>query len=96
MPGCAELWDRCRRICETVLSSDLADALDFVGRCVDEFVTFDPNCENFRYPLDRNGQLPTHHLVIGLNNLADVVEKVSTLLDGVDMDISVRLQNLPQ
>lgn len=91
-----QLWDRCRRICENVLSSDLADALDLVGRCVDEFVTLDPKCENFRYPLDRNGQRPTQHLVIGLKNLADVVEKVSTLLDGVNMDISVRLQNSPQ
>ena len=91
-----QLWDRCRRICEAVLSSDLADALDLVGRCVDEFVTLDPKCENFRYPLDSKGQRPTQHLVIGLNNLADVVEKVSTLLDGVSMDISVRLQNSPQ
>lgn len=91
-----QLWDRCRRICEDVLSSDLADALDLVGRCVDEFVTLDPKCENFRYPLDRNGQWHTQHLVIGLKNLADVVEKVSTLLDGVSMDISVRLQNSPQ
>ena len=91
-----QLWERCRRICEDALSSDLADALDLVGRCVEEFVTLDPKCENFRYPLDSKGQWPTQHLVIGLKNLADVVEKVSTLLDGVSMDISVRLQDSPQ
>jgi hypothetical protein len=91
-----QLWDRCRKTCEDVLSSDLADELDLVGRCVNEFVTFDPKCENFRYPLDKKRQRSTQHLVIGLNNLADVVEKVSTLLDGVSMDISVRLQNSPQ
>ncbi|MEP6934637.1 MAG: hypothetical protein ABI988_11950 [Nitrospirota bacterium] len=91
-----QLWKRCRRICEDVLSSDLAHELDLVGRCVDEFVALDPKCENFRYPLDKNGQRPTQHLVVGLKNLADIVEKVSTLLDGVSMDISVRLQDSPQ
>jgi hypothetical protein len=91
-----KLWVRCRQICEDVLSSDLADELDLIGRCVDDFVTLDPKCENFRYPLDKNEQRPTQRLVIGLKNLADIFEKVSTLLDGVSMDISVRLQNSPQ
>ena len=52
--------------------------------------------ENFRYPIDRHGDPPFQHVVIGRRNLNTALHDAGEFLDGVTMDISVRLGNLDQ
>ena len=89
-----KLWQDCRRVCGDILGESFAEALDEVGRCVQEVASLDPNSENFRYPRDKHGNPVFRHHVICLKNLYDVVRKIARLLDGISIDFYQRVKEL--
>ncbi len=60
------------------------DDLDAVEACVTEFDEWDPQSFSFRYPVDRKGDLslPGHLEQIDLHHLAEVMERLASLLSG--------------
>lgn len=56
-----------------------------MGRLLNEFATADPDSTAFRYPEDNEGNPSLEGIThINLENLAEVVEKISSLLGGAD------------
>ena len=92
----ADLWQRCRNVCERIYGSDHADHLQFLDNCFDDICHLDPTSENFRYPIDRHGDPLFQHVVIGLRNLNTALHDAGEFLEGITMDISVRLGHLDE
>jgi hypothetical protein len=88
-----KLWRDCREIIEKVWPEDPAENLDAVGECILQFSEKDPMSMAFRYPTDTNGKPSLPDLtVINLRNLAEVIARIGSLLDGVSMGISVAIE----
>jgi hypothetical protein len=68
-------------------------SLASVGECVVEMSQLDPDATSFRYPRDAKGRPLFEHLVIGFRSLYSTIASVGDCLDGVSMDMSVRVQN---
>jgi hypothetical protein len=89
-----ELWKHCRRILEKVWPEGPAEDLDAVEECIHQFSEKDPTSMAFRYPTDKNGNRSLPSLShINLRNLSEVMARISSLLDGTSMAISVYLEN---
>lgn len=89
----ADLWKKCRNVCERIYGSDRDDYLQFVDKCVADLNLLDPSSESFRYPIDRRGNPPFQHVVVGFRNLNTAIHDAGEYLDGISMDISVKLKN---
>jgi hypothetical protein len=87
------LWEEARQLCEAVYGADVLEQLTSVGECVVEVSQLDPDSTSFRYPRDAKGRPLFEHLVIGFRNLRSTIASVGDCLDGVSMDMSVRVQN---
>jgi hypothetical protein len=78
------LWDRVRSFIEENWPDAPGDDLDAVEACLVEFDSYDPKSFSFRYPMDKNGDpvLPQELTLIDLRALAEVMERLSGLLNG--------------
>ena len=96
-----KLWTECRQVLEQVwpddstdsASSDTREDLLALEECIMQFASIDPTSMAFRYPVGKHGEtlLPDDVRIINLNNLADVMNKISNYLDGAATGISVYL-----
>lgn len=89
------LWAEVQKVHNAVYGFGVSAQLTKVGECVADLRQLDPNSESFRYPHDRHGRPVFQHLVIGLKSLSITVASVGDCLDGISMDMSVRVQALP-
>ena len=89
-----ELWKQCRRIIEKVWTEGPSEDLEAVEECILQFSEKDPASMAFRYPTDKNDNPSLPDLsVINLINLAEVITRTGSLLDGVSCGISVELEH---
>ena len=71
--------------CLNLLECDLGS----IEQDIKEFSRWDPDSTAFRYPVDKRGNPSISDLRwINFRNLKELVERVSSLLDGISMDIS--------
>lgn len=89
------LWAEAQQLCEALYGSGLPSEFLRVGDCVMDLCQLDPNSTSFRYPRDTNGRPVFNHLVIGLKFLHATVKSIGDCLDGISIDMSVRVQNQP-
>ena len=84
-----ELWRVCEKLLSDISPGDSVEELKQIGRLISEFCLVDPKSTAFRYPKDKNGKpsLPnmTH---IDVKNIYDIIEKMSVILEGADMQIT--------
>lgn len=84
-----ELWKQCRRILEQVWPEGPLEDLDAVEECIYQFSEKDPSSMAFRYPADKKGSPSLPGLrYINLRNLAEVMSRLASLLDGASAGIS--------
>jgi hypothetical protein len=87
-----DLWKEVRRILEKTWPDGNQDELDAVEECIFEVDRVDVRSDAFRYPVDKDGHSTLAHLpALSLPNLKDVVDRISTVLDGSSYGISVYL-----
>ncbi len=98
----AELWRECRNILKNIdeeeyqkLGEDERDKykndLDAIEQGINEFSEWDPNSQAFRYPIDKddNPSVSVDQLhTITFRNLRDLVDRISSLLEGISVGIS--------
>ena len=89
------LWTEVQELCKTVYGSASPPEFVKVEECVMDLRQLDPNSTSFRYPRDANGRPVFEHLVIGLKTLDATVASIGDYLDGLSMDMSVRVQDQP-
>jgi hypothetical protein len=80
-----DLWIAFRDLLVDLGSDTARDEMQQIGRLIGEFMAVDPLSTAFRYPEDRNGSpsLPgIRHIDVA--NVRDVIDKISTILDGAD------------
>lgn len=83
------IWKKCRKILEDVAPSGPKEDLDAVEECINQFSKTDPISTAFRYPVDKKSSPSTPSLThINLRNLSEVMNRISSLLDGASMGIS--------
>jgi hypothetical protein len=87
------LWTEVQEIYNTVYGSGSSPEFVKVGACVTDLLLLDPNSTTFRYPRDANGRPVFEHLVIGLKALDTTVTSIGDWLDGISMDMSVRVRD---
>ena len=84
-----DLWKVCEKLLNEIAPGDSTAEIKQINRLILEFCAVDPRGTAFRYPEDNNGNpsLPdiTH---INIRNVYDVIEKISVILEGADMQIS--------
>jgi hypothetical protein len=85
-----QLWATARRVLREQYPNSPIEALDHTERLILEFNTIDPKATTFRY-----AENPTPDLLsvehINLRNLAEVMDRIATLLDGVTDGMAMRL-----
>lgn|SRR5574340_1546046 len=86
------LWAEAQQLCKALYGSGLPSEFLRVGDCVKDLCKLDPNSTRFRYPRDTKGRPVFKHLVIGLKSLHATVVSIGDCLDGISMDMSVRVQ----
>ena len=88
-----KLWTECRRVLCELEPQVPSDDLEAVDEAISQFSVVDPTSQVFRYPTDKKGKrsLPPDLTYINLRNLAEVMEKVSGLLEAAAMMMSVYL-----
>jgi hypothetical protein len=80
----SQLWRLSREIMEKVYTGDPTEPLDAAGNIIAQFSQKDPASTAFRYPIDRNGKKSLPDLThLDLTNFSDVMEGLSSLLEGV-------------
>lgn len=87
------LWAEAQELCNALYGSSVPSEFTKVRDCVKDLGELDPNSTSFRYPRDTNGRPLFEHLVIGLRTLHAAVLSIGDCLDGVSMDMSVRVQD---
>jgi hypothetical protein len=83
-----QLWLKCSALLERVSPGDSVEEQRQIGRLLGEFMALDPFATAFRYPVDRQGNrsLPgIRH--IDLQNVQEVIGKVSVILEGASAQI---------
>lgn len=77
------LWGKCKNILDWYNEGKDKEYLDVIEEYVLDFDSIDPNSENFRYPVDNQGQI-IHNTVkrIDLVNLRDRMEELYNFFDG--------------
>jgi len=87
-----ELWMQCRKILEKEEFGCSSNDLDAIEECIHHFSEKDPYSMAFRYPTDKNGNRTLPGLTnINLRNIAEVVERIASLLDAASTCISYYL-----
>ncbi|MGH2705367.1 MAG: hypothetical protein ACRDJ4_09800 [Actinomycetota bacterium] len=89
------LWNTCRPLLERVWSSGPKEDLDAIESYINELSEVDPRPGTaFRYPVGPAGQpsLPSDMRRINLRHLADVIEKISSALEGASTGVGEMLQ----
>lgn len=84
-----ELWRVCENLLGDISPGDSVEELKQIRRLISDFCSVDPKSTAFRYPEDKDGKpsLPgIKH--INLRNTYDVMEKISVILEGADMQIT--------
>jgi len=77
------LWTICIRLLMQVEPYDQPPEMNHLGRLLNEFAQVDPDSTAFRYPEDKNGRPSLEGMThINIENVAEVVEKISSLLGG--------------
>lgn len=89
------LWTEVQKLCSAIYGSPAPAEFVTIENCVSDLRQIDPNSESFRYARDRNDRPIFEHLVIGLKTLTATVVSIADCLDGISMDMSVRVQDLP-
>ncbi|MBI1893795.1 MAG: hypothetical protein HYS14_06765 [Candidatus Rokubacteria bacterium] len=87
------LWAEVQELCDAVYGPPTVAEFEAIGHCVDDLRQLDPNSESFRYPRDHNGRPIFEHLVIGIKALSATVASIADCLDGISLDMSVRVQD---
>ena len=89
-----KLWKQCRKIIEEVWPEAPSVDLEAVEECVLQFSEIDYGSAAFRYPTDKSGNPSLPDLsVINLRNLSEVITRMGSLLDGVGIGISIKLEH---
>jgi hypothetical protein len=89
------LWTEVHQLCGAIYGASLPAAFVTIEECVNDLRQLDPNSESFRYGRDLNGRPIFDHLVIGLKALGSTVVLIGDCLDGISIDFSVRVRDLP-
>ncbi len=79
-----KLWKECKSLLEEAWPGQEDDYLDPIEQCIEEFVSVDKKAESFRYPRDKQGNLSLRGVSshINLRNLAQVMSRIASCLDG--------------
>lgn len=87
------LWTKVLELCNALYGSSVSADFVKVGECVNDLVQLDPNSTSFRYPRDSHGRPIFKHLVIGLKALNATVASIGDSLDGISIDMSVKVHD---
>lgn len=88
-----DFWTEMQGLCKGIYGPDLPREFVQIGKCVTDLCQLDPNSTRFRYPRDAHGYPVFQHVVIGLKTLDTTVAWIGDCLDGISMDLSVRVQD---
>jgi hypothetical protein len=84
-----ELWRVCEKLLSDISPGDSVEELKQIGRLISEFCFVDPKATAFRYPKDKDGKASLPNMKhINVRNIYDVMEKVSVILEGADMQLT--------
>lgn len=86
-----ELWRICCGLLKDI-SPGMANNNDVLHttRLIGDLCRVDPNSEAFRYPEDKNGNLPVLDTEVVLPNVKEAVGKISLIIECISTDLSVR------
>lgn len=87
-----KLWQRCKPLLKKIYKDSPFKDLNEIENYIEQFAETDPLATAFRYPTDKEGNPSLPHLShINLRHLFDIIQKISTLLDGAGMGIDAEL-----
>ena len=91
----SKLWLEAREILVKLFPNEEGTQLKAMDSLIEQFKTVDPRSTSFRYPKDfeRKNSLKLDSLRVNLLNLAEVVEAMSTILEGSALAISAYQEN---
>jgi len=84
----SKLWPEVKQILEEVWPNQEDDHLEALESLIVQFEEVDPTSTSFRYPKDREGNKSVDIQRVNLRNLCEVIEGISTILDGAAAGIS--------
>jgi hypothetical protein len=91
-----QLWAECSKLLELVSPGDSIEEQRQIGRLLQEFSSVDPSSTAFRYPVDAAGNVSVPTIEnINVQNVCDVVGKVSVILDGASSQMDYYASNMP-
>ncbi len=78
------LWDICRNLLDKISPEDCVEEQAKITRLINEFCQVDPISTAFRYPEKGDGKpsLPAEITHINLQNIKEVMDKISRLIEG--------------
>ncbi|MEM9509898.1 MAG: hypothetical protein AAGA16_19810 [Cyanobacteria bacterium P01_E01_bin.35] len=91
----SKLWLRAREILAELFPNEEGIQLEAMDSLIEQFEKVDPRSTSFRYPKDFKGNNSVKQDLpkVNLRNLAEVVEGMSTILEGSALAISVYQEN---
>ena len=91
----SKLWPEVRKILVKLWPNEEGDELEAMDSLIEQFEKVDPRSTSFRYPKDFQGNNSVKQDLpkVNLRNLAEVVERMSTILEGSALAISVYQEN---
>ncbi|OGW83349.1 MAG: hypothetical protein A2987_01230 [Omnitrophica bacterium RIFCSPLOWO2_01_FULL_45_10] len=88
-----ELWALAKEILKKAWPKGDIKDLAIIEKCIKEYAKADPASQSFRYSEDREGNKTLEGIShINLRNLANVIERISSLLDGASCGLSEELE----
>jgi len=86
------LWSEAKRLLQQHYGAECPKEVEYVGQCIAEFHTYDPNSTAFRYPYDaRSGSILAGLARINVRHLMETMGRIGNFLSCIASDIAERL-----
>jgi hypothetical protein len=85
-----QLWAQAEKLLTEMFPGDSVEQVRQTGRIIRDFNKVDPQSDGFRYPENKQGEQTLQGIrYINIENVREVVERLSIILDGARTQISV-------
>lgn len=85
-----QLWRDAEKLLTEMFPGDSVEQVQETGRIIRDFNKVDPQSDAFRYPVNKRGEQTLQGIrYINIENVREVVERLTVILEGARMQISV-------
>lgn len=85
-----QLWTQAEKLLTEMFPGDSVEQVKETGRIIKDLNKVDPQSIAFRYPVNKRGEQTLQGIrYINIENVREVVERLTVILDGARMQISV-------